>query len=174
MRHFINKFIHTVLWTFTQMFPSRVRDIVLDGRPYLRRFYITSKTDKQRPFGLYLHYFYRGDEDRELHNHPWKKSNSLILIGGYDEEKIMEDGTVRVRAMRIGQINVIKDTDFHRIMLNKSYGQYTWTLFMSGARTPKTPDGYKDWGFWNKDTDKYIPHQEFDTVKNRDFSDSAY
>jgi hypothetical protein len=169
MRHFFNRFIHRILWTFTQMFPSRVREIILDDRPYLRRFYITSKTDKERPFGLYLHYFHRGDEDRELHNHPWKKSYSLILTGGYDEERALADG-IAIRSLRTGRINVIRDTDFHRIMLNKSYGAHTWTLFMSGARIPKTPEGYKDWGFWNRETDKYIPHQEFDTVKNREYS----
>ena len=170
MKRFLNRFIHRILWIFTQMFPNRVREIVLDGRPYLRRFYITSKTDKDRAFGVYLHYFHRGDEDRELHNHPWKKSCSLILAGGYDEERALPSGEIVVRPIKAGRINIIKAGDFHRIILNKSYGAHTWTLFISGARVPKTPEGYKDWGFWDKATGQYVPHEQFHTVKKREYS----
>lgn len=56
---------------------------------YLRRWFIYPRDkdfDKNKGKGrLYLHKFYRGDEDPYLHDHPWPFT-SLILTGGYWEE----------------------------------------------------------------------------------------
>lgn len=52
-----------------------------DGDVYLQRFILL-----RCPLGaLYLHRFFRGDEDKCLHDHPWHFV-SLILKGGYWEE----------------------------------------------------------------------------------------
>src|SRR5271167_2887082 len=63
-----------------------------NGDPYLTRYYFFGK---DRKFcNLYLHHFHRSDMDKGmngyglLHNHPWPFSLSLILVGGYDEERL--------------------------------------------------------------------------------------
>lgn len=51
------------------------------GNPMLERWRLV-----QTPwFGLYVHFIYREDLDREPHDHPWW-FGSLVLRGGYDEE----------------------------------------------------------------------------------------
>lgn len=52
--------------------------------------YLSRYTVLRIPFttrSVYLHCFHRSDEDRDLHNHPWDKSVSLVLWGGYVEER---------------------------------------------------------------------------------------
>lgn len=99
---------------------------------------------------------------------------SLILAGGYDEERLNENNEVEVRAVKLGRTNVIEDTAFHRIMMNKSYGEHTWSLFMSGKRNPKTATSHQDWGFLDRETLEYVPHEKFESVKNREDSESQY
>lgn len=66
-----------------------------DGSLYLWRIYLTPHhpdphgvpvQPRNRP-ALFLHYFFRGDLDRELHSHPWKWGLSFILTNGYTEER---------------------------------------------------------------------------------------
>lgn len=136
----------------------------LDGDPYLLRVYLTPRWFKYRPM---LHYFFRSDGDRALHNHPWKKSFSLILTHGYDEERLdhppdeCDAPLVVKRTLRPGNINVIKANDFHRATLREPVefdldsGCFVggcWTFFLAGERE-------QDWGFW--DGEKYTPHQEY-------------
>lgn len=108
----------------------RVRVINGDhGEPYLERYYL---------FGLfgvnvYIHRFVASDPDRGLHDHPWSWSASLVLVGGYREIRQQGD-----RYLRPGRINVIRGTDFHRVILKS--GREAWTLFVHGRRT-------KGWGF---------------------------
>ncbi len=51
------------------------------GRPYLVRFSLFQLFG----FSLKLHIILRGDQDRELHDHPWTFI-TLMLAGGYYEE----------------------------------------------------------------------------------------
>ena len=108
----------------------RAREISGDnGDPYLERYFLFSL------FGIraYIHRFVASDPDRGLHDHPWDRSVSLVLAGGYSE--------VRPGAMRRlwpGDINVIRGEDYHRILLDE--GAESWTLFIHGRRT-------KGWGF---------------------------
>jgi hypothetical protein len=73
----------------TMLFPYQ--DIFRDGTNdiYLRRFYIYPRNKDFKPNEfkprIYLHKFYRGDEDPHLHDHPWPYT-SLILTEGYFEE----------------------------------------------------------------------------------------
>lgn len=150
-------FINSFCWNLTRWFPRRVRVIDVDGEMYLLRFYI--KHNGLLP-GLYLHKFYQGDAGRDLHNHPWLWSFSLILTGGYLEERavfIRQAGgcVVLRRQVNPGRINLIKGDDFHRIHLtDPDHG--AWTLFCSGPEV-------KDWGFMDRDTGKYVPHVEYFT-----------
>jgi len=95
-------------------------------------------TTKHHRWSGYLHHFMRPDQDRALHNHPWKWSFSIILAGGYVEERQMEDGRIDTRYLRPGTINILGPENFHRI--TELHGKETWTLFIAGPK-------YKSWGF---------------------------
>jgi hypothetical protein len=108
---------------------------------------------------LYLHYFFRGDDDVEVHNHPWLFSVSLILTGGYVEERWEPaTKTIRTRHCYPGDINVIRSSDFHRVTL-KAPDRGCWTLFLSSNRVGEK-NGH-EWGFLDTKTEKYTPRGEF-------------
>lgn len=129
-----------------------------DGRPYLERYYILHGSDVSWLPGIYLHKFVSSDEDPELHNHPWGTSVSLILSGGYTEEQriTIDDPLddprygVEFSKFKPGYLNIVRRDDFHRIELDTNP---TWTMFFSGDRQ-------QDWGFWNQNTDEYLPWRE--------------
>ncbi len=151
----------------------------LDGvSPYLSRYYLSGRPtmpDGSEPFDaqgevrdgivyppgahVYLHCFHRGDNERELHCHPWLWSMSLILVGGYREQrrvvaefagkKTMWD--VEERLVQPGDVNYIAQSDFHRVDLIDGE---CWTVFVSGPKA-------SSWGFWDRATDSYTPWREF-------------
>jgi hypothetical protein len=124
-----------------------------EGFPYLTRIYLLHIWRKYLP-GIFLHYFWRGDEDRELHNHPWSWSLSFILFGGYVEERF-KDGKVVLRDVKAGRFNFIRANDYHRVHL-KNKG--CWSLFIAGPRK-------QSWGFWDVEKDTHYDHKEFFTRK---------
>lgn len=148
--------------------------------PYLSRFYLLggprSKQEEvfdnrgspvegavleELPFNIYLHKFHRGDDDEALHNHPWKWSVSFILAGGYAEERRVpaSEGlppnkawdTVERRLVLPFTFNIIRDNDFHRVDLLE---EDAWSIFFAGPKT-------QNWGFWDRDTNKFWPWREF-------------
>lgn len=155
-------------WSSRQPPPRVIYDI--DGTsPYLSRHYLIGlprMPDGSWPFdargdaregviwksvvGLYLHRFHRGDNDRELHNHPWKWSVSLILAGGYREERRQGDIVVE-RVLRPGRLNWIGHDDFHRVDLIDGEA---WTLFLAGPKV-------STWGFWNRATGLFLHWRDF-------------
>lgn len=138
-----------------------------DGGPYLVRYYLfggTRKADsisggdtstklsalpKWMKFNVFLHLFVSGDVEQELHSHPWENSYSLILTGGYREERRIGNEVV-VRTIKPGTINSIKSDDFHRVDLLKDK---CWTLFFAGKTT-------QTWFFWDRKTKETIPWRE--------------
>lgn len=112
----------------------------------------------------YLHLFHRTDEDRELHNHPWNWSYSLILAGGYTEEKLIK-GKVVTRKRRPFRpwnplswftcVNVLGPKDYHRI--SALHGRESWSLFIAGEKNA-------DWGFL-VDGMGYVSHENFIQVQ---------
>lgn len=149
------------------------------GSPYLSRYYLTQRPrmpDGSAPFdphgdpksgvfwpdgvGLYLHRFHRSDDDGALHNHPWRWSLSLILVGGYSEER--RRGTrVERRFVGPGSLNFIRATDFHRVDLVE---RDAWSLFLAGPKVGS-------WGFWDRASGITTPWRDFIATKrgNRDF-----
>jgi hypothetical protein len=158
--------------------------IIWDGEgnePYLSRYYLLGRPrmpDGSEPFdefgntragavtrgrfALYLHRFHKGDVDRELHNHPWRWAVSLVLSGGYVEERrrvirtdigrVYDGRKIVQRYVLPGHFNVIRGGDFHRVDLLDN--GVTWSLFLTGARVT-------DWAFWDRHTGEVTPWREF-------------
>lgn len=126
--------------------PTRTDNQVL----YLRRFHLVSEKAFPRlaklfKWGrLYLHCFYRSDEDPDPHDHPWD-FHSLVLKGGYTDETWGYVGDAKVPQIiatpvrTAGCIAFRKAEHLHRArLLDES--KRTWTLVFSGKRR-------RDWFF---------------------------
>lgn len=132
-----------------------------DGGPYLSRFQLLDFGRKRGR--LWLHRFHRGDEDRELHNHPFAWSGSLVLVGGYEEERLTQvfrpqgaiapylHCSIERKFHGPGSINVIHFDTFHRVHLPNGEA---WTLFVSGPILRK-------WGFLDIVTGVYKDSRTF-------------
>lgn len=116
-----------------------------DGSDYLERFALEGDLPREpvvHDLNIYLHRIIQTDLDRHVHNHPWEWSTSLILHGGYTEERLLEwtprGGRVELRHLQPGMINILGPNDFHRIV--GLHGSEVWTLFTAGRKS-------LDWGF---------------------------
>lgn len=128
-----------------------------DGEPYLTRYYLFGA---DRKWGnIFLHHFHSSDKDMApsgtyyLHNHPWPWSFSIILVGGYVEERRRPDDALEERTYLPGSINMLTDKDFHRVDL---IGKDGWSLFFTGWRSDK-----RSWGFWDRVTKEYLDFKNF-------------
>lgn len=102
--------------------------------PYLVRWHLLPRN---RFFNVYLHRFYRDDDDRALHDHPWANV-SLLLEGSYTEHTIAPGGIHRRQVLSAGDYRVrATGKSAHRIELHD--GPCT-TLFITGPV-------YRQWGF---------------------------
>jgi hypothetical protein len=128
-----------------------------DLKKYLTRYYVLLKDWE---FGnIFIHHFHRSDLDMGLnglgllHCHPFSKSVSFILSGGYVEERRNKDGSVSKRIVKPFTFNFISNEDFHRVdLLNESKG--AWSIFFTGSRKNRT------WGFWDRTSKEYIPWEK--------------
>ena len=96
--------------------------------PYLRRWHLVRRNFL---FNIYLHHIVRDDDDRALHDHPWRYV-SFILSGGYWE--VTESGH-----RWYGRGSVVRRRAVHKHRLEVG-SNGAWTLFFSGHRT-------REWGF---------------------------
>lgn len=116
-----------------------------DGTPYLHRYVLRRGHDR---WSVYLHHFVGSDPDA-LHNHPADRGVSLVLAGGYWEDRY---GAWNPRTGRFpiheafrrpGQLTWLDALTYHRIRIRP--GQTAWTLFFRSARVQcwgfKTPTG---------------------------------
>ena len=110
-------------------------------------------------FGLYLHKFHRGDNDRALHGHPWQWALSFVIAGGYLEERRIGRRVV-ARGVPPLSFNWISHDDFHRVDLVEDDA---WTLFLVGPRV-------SSWSFWDRETGQETPWREFLATKQRELS----
>lgn len=142
------------------------------GSPYLSRFYLLGNRFNNHgirvsrswlPFSLYLHQFHRSDDDGALHSHPWRWSVSLILSGGYSEERRVGDNVVR-RNMRPWSINVICGSDYHRVDL---FGCEAWSLFLAGPKV-------STWYFWDRSTKMRAHWRAFVDAKRGVIADAGW
>ena len=118
-------------WALLRMF--EVPDATEPDRVYLRRLRIV-----QTPwFGLYLHWIFLPDRDRDPHDHPWPFV-SWVLRGGYTE-------TTWTTPVDLQQ-HVRNRWSAHRISTRVAHSidqlqPRTVTLVAVGRRC-------RDWGFW--------------------------
>lgn len=112
-----------------------------DGQVYLERYRVFGWMPGSRWRGpsIYLHRFRLPDQDFALHNHPWPRCVSLVLAGGYTEERRGSGWRRHERRLKPGRLNVIRPDDYHRVA--RLHGTETWTLFVVWPRT-------RSWGFW--------------------------
>jgi hypothetical protein len=132
--------------------------------------------DNRAGVSVFLHHFKESDDAGELHSHPWEWAYSLILSGGYSEERrvtrhVEYDCTYTIGAQTLGKhgtsiqhevvrktfgpgsINKLTKDTFHRVdLLDPSKG--CWSLFLAGPK-------YSSWGFWNRETGFFTPWREF-------------
>ena len=108
-----------------------VEHIARNDAPYLERYFAAgwSPTNRRSGPAIFLHHFVASDASEQVHSHPWGWSASLILVGGYREERCLPDGTLVVREYRPGEVNVLEADDTHRIDL---LSRECWTLFLAG------------------------------------------
>ena len=117
---------------------------------YLRRLRII-----QTPwFGVYLHWIYLPDRDRDPHDHPWPFT-SVILRGGYTEE-VMEPWSANpykwhptAKTHKTFSAHVMHMWQVHRI---RSLQPNTITLIFVGPRR-------RTWGFWTPEG--FVPWTEY-------------
>jgi hypothetical protein len=106
-----------------------IRFIAREGERYLERYHLC----KLGSVKLILHRFVSGDQDEEMHNHPWRWAVAIVLSGHYLEAR---PGQPDRRLSRF-QLNLLKADTFHRIVRCQPD---TWTLFIHGRRV-------QEWGF---------------------------
>lgn len=107
--------------------------------PYLTRYYLAgwSPTNRRSGPAVFLHHFVASDASDQVHSHPWGWSASLILVGGYREQRCAGHGETIIREYNPGDVNVLQAHDKHRIDL---IGAECWTLFLAGSYQ-------QPWGF---------------------------
>lgn len=125
------------------------------GADYLRRWWVIPRNDFAN---VYLHEFLASDEDRAMHDHPWR-STSVILFGQYIEHT-PEGSFVRMA----GEVVERQADALHRIELiaNRETGELepAISLFFTGPKA-------REWGFdcqhgwvhWKDFTDGMEPGQ---------------
>lgn len=129
---------------------------------------------ESKHFGVKLHQFVRSDSDAELHNHPWDWAASLILAGGYSEERRVvsssDNGrwhdTVQQRFFLPFSLNFLRANTFHRVDLLE---EDCWTIFVTGPKV-------QSWGFWSRTSREFWDHHVFGLKKeklNRAFINSG-
>lgn len=136
------------------MLPSTT--ICVGGKPYLTRYYVFLRDWKW--LNVYIHHFHASDQGDELHSHPWMFGFSLVLSGGYVEERrVVSFWHVEVekRLVMPGDINRVAHDSFHRVdLLDETEG--AWTLFLAGPRKTTRPE----WEFWNRHTGEFTDWRE--------------
>jgi len=130
-------------WSFARR--QFIPDASQPDRIYLKRWRFDT------PIGsVFLHSILLPDGDPDPHNHPFSRSISFIVKGGYTEERGVFGE--EVRELRPGRLNRISGTDVHRIVALAS-GRPVWTLFWAGR-----PHG-RGWGFFVDGT--YVDHKTY-------------
>lgn len=150
--------------------------VILDevtGEPYLTRVLFPRIPARVPVIGGVrptLHKFHRPDNDRAIHNHPWKWAVSFILAGEYVEEKLaIDESNLKRRPVTehrlVRWVNYLTRQDWHRI--TELRGE-VYTLFCMGPRLSEddvASSEMGDWGFMDMDTGETINWRRFLDLK---------
>ena len=120
---------------FERIAVKRPPDFVIGGpeSPYLERWWVVPRN---KFFNIYLHRFWRSDDDRALHDHPWSNV-SFLLAGEYVEHTIKAGGVHVFKRYCAGDFKLRSPWKAHRIEVN---AVPVWSLFITGPRL-------REWGF---------------------------
>lgn len=134
------------------LIPFREPDFIIGTKeqPYMLRWWVIPRN---RWLNVYLHKIVRDDDDRALHDHPWR-TVSLYLKGRVREtcqyplrpEAEWEQGIPAEREW-FGEIrelsapNLVYRSQHFRHRLELIDGKPCWTLFFTGPKL-------REWGFW--------------------------
>jgi hypothetical protein len=130
--------------------------------PYLARYDLGDGPDGSH---AYAHEFFRHDEDKHLHGHPW--DFLAYPFHGYVEERW--NGTARVSIEReFGQWYALNARDeYHRISeLRTGSDGTSWSLVITAPKAPKQDPTEDAWDFWMPETGERIPWRQFIAAKD--------
>ena len=120
--------------------PLRKPDFIVyrsTGEAYLRRWWVIPRNKR---FNIYLHNMLADDDDRALHDHPWR-SMSVCLKGRLREHR----KDLPPREIGAGRV-VFRGAEFaHRLDVIRP----AWTLFITGRSVRSwgfhCPNGWRHW-----------------------------
>jgi hypothetical protein len=134
-----------------------------DQDPVLHDQHIERKAETPAPvFNLFLHQFHRSDDDGALHSHPWSWAISLVLAGGYSEERRVGQSTVLRQTVRPGRLNFLSHKTYHRVDLIE---EDAWSLFLVGPKRGT-------WYFWDRERKARCQWRDF-ILARRGYEDTA-
>ena len=128
---------------------------------YLIRYYIFLKDRNNFPFNIFIHKFMKGDDDEDIHDHPWGFFH-IILSGGYWEEVPIDQNDLNKGIQKIwrepGYWNCVSADYKHRIELKDDIKP--WTIFIPLNKR-------NDWGFWVKNNEKWQKIEHTTYLENK-------
>lgn len=132
------------LFWLTDRLPARL--IQDDGVNYMIRFYLFTMFKRR----FYIHMFLASDPDRGIHNHPWRKAWSFILLRWYFEELRGPSNQTGMaskgrRVRKVKWFNSLTADTTHRVILPDD--KPVWTLFVH------TVGDVQEWGFFERKQD---------------------
>jgi hypothetical protein len=140
----LTTYVRAVAWLFSKYPFGYSHDLVLEGgEPYLERriLWLGGVT-------LRLHKFYKGDQDRAMHDHPWNfwtfpLSNYYEWVDkhqGHDSEWNIPGAERASNLVRRYRLHY-RPATYRHIVMDPPGGKPIYTLVASGPRIRK-------WGFW--------------------------
>tara|TARA_B100000902_G_scaffold399290_1_gene469452 strand:+ start:2813 stop:3517 length:705 start_codon:yes stop_codon:yes gene_type:complete len=159
------KFLTLILDIFETININDSRRRIIHDRTYneayLIRYYVFLKDRNNFPFNIFIHKFMKGDDDEDIHDHPWGFFH-LILSGGYWEEVPIDQKDLNKGIQKIwreaGYWNCVSADYKHRIELKENIKP--WTIFIPLNKR-------SEWGFWVKKNEIWekIPFNKY--IKNK-------
>lgn len=96
-------------------------------RPYLLRWWLVKRN---KVANAYLHKFFRSDDDRAHHDHPWLFNITIMVKGRYLEHTIRKGGVHVVKEYKAGSVRFRWGGSPHRIEILP--GETAVTVFLTG------------------------------------------
>lgn len=143
-----------------------MKQIFFGNIPYIERFYLGERNANI----YYLHRMLGPDPDRDLHNHPWKLANSLVLHGSYIERRLEFGFQKRkIEYIPASVINTVRGFYYYNAVNSRNVlGEYTWHTIVE-IKEPETwtlfwhSEWSRSWGFLGADGYKPSKSHQLDS-----------